>query len=406
MDGCATADRADDPRAGRRLPDAAQPQLLVDVRRHPDLHARRADRHRHRARHALPAERRSCLRFRRTHPPRRELRLAAPQPARGRRLDVLPRRLRPYLPRPLLRLLQGAARDPVDHRRVHLRRDDGNGVHGLLASLGPDELLGRHRHHQPLLLARQHLEGAWHHHRRVAVGRLLGVGRDAQPFLQPALSSALRDRRPRRPAPLGTARRRPEQPDGPRHQDRIGFRAVHAVRDLQGRGRHVRLPPALLLVRVLPAGLPGPRRQLHAGEPAGDAAAHRARMVLPAVLRDPARHPVEAVRRHRHVLGDHRAAVRALARHQPRALDQVSPAVSLVLLAVRLQRRGARLARLQAAGCRVRVLGARLHDLLLRALPGRDAARRLARDAAEGAGLDHRGGARPSTERETGAAKA
>ena len=38
--------------------------------------------------------------------------------------------------------------------------------------------------------------------------------------------------------------------------------------------------------------------------------------------------------------------------------------------------RGARLARLQAAGCRVRVLGARLHDLLLRALPCRDADRR------------------------------
>ena len=60
--------------------------------------------------------------------------------------------------------------------------------------------------------------------------------------------------------------------------------------------------------------------------------------------------------------------------------------------------RRARLARLQAAGCRVRVLGARLHDLLLRALPGRDAARRLVRDAAQGAGVDHRGGARQSND--------
>ena len=35
--------------------------------------------------------------------------------------------------------------------------DDGDGLHGLLAALGADELLGRDRHHQPLLLARQHL---------------------------------------------------------------------------------------------------------------------------------------------------------------------------------------------------------------------------------------------------------
>ena len=40
-----------------------------------------------------------------------------------------------------------------------------------------------------------------------------------------------------------------------------------------------------------------------AGQPAGDAAAHRAGVVLPALLRHPARHPLEAVRRHRHVLG-------------------------------------------------------------------------------------------------------
>ena len=38
----------------------------------------------------------------------------------------------------------------------------------------------------------------------------------------------------------------------------------------------------------LHAQLSGPPRQLHRGEPAGDAGAHRARMVLPAVLRDPA----------------------------------------------------------------------------------------------------------------------
>ena len=47
-------------------------------------------------------------------------------------------------------------------------------------------------------------------------------GRHAQPLLQPALSPALRDRRPGRPAPVGAARRRPEQPHRPRHQDQVG----------------------------------------------------------------------------------------------------------------------------------------------------------------------------------------
>ena len=59
------------------------------------------------------------LRQRRAHHARRELGLAAALYARGRRLDVLPRRLYPHLPRPLLRLLQGAARSAVDPRRAH-----------------------------------------------------------------------------------------------------------------------------------------------------------------------------------------------------------------------------------------------------------------------------------------------
>ena len=32
----------------------------------------------------------------------------------------------------------------------HLPADDGDRLHGLRAALGPDELLGRHRHHQPV----------------------------------------------------------------------------------------------------------------------------------------------------------------------------------------------------------------------------------------------------------------
>ncbi len=43
------------------------------------------------------------------------------------------------------------ARDPLDPRRHHLPPDDGDRLHGLRAALGPDELLGRDRHHQHLL---------------------------------------------------------------------------------------------------------------------------------------------------------------------------------------------------------------------------------------------------------------
>ena len=39
------------------LPDAAEPEHLVHLRRHPDLLPRRADRHRHRAGDALRAQR-------------------------------------------------------------------------------------------------------------------------------------------------------------------------------------------------------------------------------------------------------------------------------------------------------------------------------------------------------------
>ena len=166
------------------------------------------------------------LQQRRAHPPRRELRLADPQHPRGRRLHVLPGRLHPHRPRPLLRLLQGAARGALDHRRRHLPADDGHRLHGLLAALGPDELLGGDRHHQPVLLARLGHPGPRHAHRAVAVGRLLGVGHDADALLQPALPAALRDRRRRGAAHLGAARGRPEQPDRPRDQD--GLR--HACR--------------------------------------------------------------------------------------------------------------------------------------------------------------------------------
>ncbi len=70
---------------------------------------------------------------------------------RQRRQLLLHRRLHPHLPRPLLRVLQGAARAGVDARPRHLPVDDGHRLHGLCPSLGPDELLGRPGHHRLLL---------------------------------------------------------------------------------------------------------------------------------------------------------------------------------------------------------------------------------------------------------------
>ena len=39
----------------------------------------------------------------------------------------------------------------VDSGRHHLPLDDGNRLHGICAALGPNELLGRDGHHQPVL---------------------------------------------------------------------------------------------------------------------------------------------------------------------------------------------------------------------------------------------------------------
>src|SRR5437870_2683760 len=135
MDGTPPADR----RAGafllRRLSGSAQSQLLVDVRRHPVVPARRADRDRHHPGDALHTARRHGVQFRRAHHARRELRLAAALPALQRRLDVLHRRLCAHVPRPLLRFVQGAARGFMDPWRDHLPADDGARIPRLHATM-------------------------------------------------------------------------------------------------------------------------------------------------------------------------------------------------------------------------------------------------------------------------------
>ena len=151
MDGAAATDRRSRSFVLHCLSDAAQPELLVDLRRHSFVHAGRADRHRRGAGDALHPACRHGVQFRRAHHARRELRLAVALSALERRLDVLHRGLYPHVPRHLLRLLQGAARGALDPRRHHLSADDGDRLPRLHLALGPDELLGRDRHHQFLL---------------------------------------------------------------------------------------------------------------------------------------------------------------------------------------------------------------------------------------------------------------
>src|SRR5689334_25433007 len=64
---------------------------------------------------------------------------------------LLPGYLHPYLPGPLLRFVQGAARARVDARARHLPPDDGDRIHGVRPAMGPDELLGRAGYHRLLL---------------------------------------------------------------------------------------------------------------------------------------------------------------------------------------------------------------------------------------------------------------
>ena len=119
-------------------------------------------------------------------------------------------------------------------------------------------------------------------------------------------------------------------------------------------------------------------------------AAHRAGMVLPAVLRDPALDPEQARRRGGDVRRDPRPGVPALARQRQDALVEVSPAGQAVLLDVRRGLPGARLARRQAAGRHLRDRRPHPDVLLLRLLPDRAAAARADREAASGAEFDRR----------------
>ena len=160
---------------------------------------------------------------------RRQRRLAAALYAYDRRELLLPRHLHPHLPRALLRILQGAARAGVDARAGHLSVDDGDGVHGLRAAVGADELLGRAGHHRLLL----GLSAGRRADPALAARRLRARPGGADPLLLAPLSAAVRDRCRGDPPHLGAAHPGIGQPDRSGRQGR----ARHVCRSIRSTRR-------------------------------------------------------------------------------------------------------------------------------------------------------------------------
>src|SRR6516165_6114138 len=128
-------------------------------------------------------------------------------------------------------------------------------------------------------------------------------------------------------------------------------------------------------------------------------------MVLPTVLRDPARDPEQALRRDGARRLDPHPRLPAVARYVESALGALSSALSPVLLGLRDRLYRSRLARRQAAGRQLRADRAHLHGLLLRLFPGDSAGARQDRKNQAAAELDFRiGAARGQAHRGDGAA--
>ena len=279
-------------------------QLLVRLRRHRDGRARAAARHGHLPHDELQAGFGGCVRLGRVHHARRRLGMAHPLSAFDGRVGVLHRRLPAHVPRAALRLVQEAARARLDHRHVHLPEPDGRGVLRLSAAVGQHVVLGRAGHRVAVRRRAVDRQRA----RRVDSRRLLHLRHHAEPLLRVPRDRRAADARAARRGPHhGVARGRVEQSRRHRDQGAQGpgrqadrRRRVPPVSHEQGFGDHHHLLDPVLGRRVLRArhGRLLPRaRELRAGRSAAHARAHRARVVLHAVLRDLARRPEQAARR-------------------------------------------------------------------------------------------------------------
>ena len=348
------------------FPTPAQPQLPVDDRRHPHLLPRRADRHRHRARHALRS-RRAADAFNSVEHIRRDVNygwLMRNLHAVGASMFFLavyihigrglyygsykaPREVLWIIGVVILLLMMATAFmgyslpwGQMSFWAVTVITNLFSSVDSIVPGLGTT-------------------------HRAVAVGRLLGVGHDAHPLLQPALPAALRHRRRCRPAHLGAARGGPEQPHGPRHQDGVGLGADDSVRRHEGR---VRARPSSCCcspgscstcptIWATPTTTSRPTRSSTPPHIVPEW------YFLPyyAILRAIPNKLLGVIAMFSSILA---AGVHPLARYLARALGQVPPGLQVVLLAVHHLGGRARLPGLEAAGGRLRVLGAHLHGLL------------------------------------------
>ncbi|MCL4137915.1 UNVERIFIED_CONTAM: hypothetical protein GTU68_016306, partial [Idotea baltica] len=214
-----------------------------------------------------------------------------------------------------------------------------------------------------------------------------------EPVLLAALPAAVHDLRRGDPARLGLPHDGQQQPDGRSAEDQTGYGAVPSVLYDQGPVRDRDVHDPVRLVRLLRSQLHGASGQLHRGEPAGDAGAYRAGMVLPAVLRDPARGSGQARWRPGHVRR-HRDPVRAaLAGHVQGPLRHLPSAVQAVLLDLRPERGDPGLSRSHARRRRVCHPVPDLHHLLFRPLPCRLADARVHGETAACAGVYLRSGA-------------
>ena len=149
-------------------------------------------------------------------------------------------------------------------------------------------------------------------------------------------------------------------------KETVPFTPYATLKDAFGIGVFLVL---LRLADLLRAQLPWPSRQLHRSQSAGDAGAYRARVVFPALLRDPARDPEQAARRHRPVLGGDYPGGLALARLFEGEVGALSALVRQGVLGLRRGRRRPRLSRLPAGGRRLSDRGAGADGLLFLPLP-------------------------------------